>query len=106
MKLSNTTRLIMGIALLIAPVINLFADNTAVDLYALPKDKSPEEVCLKSVLKSHPGQVFSFNIYNDNNNFHYQYEINSKEKNWLIICDGTTNQIIKDELEDIVKSGL
>ncbi len=99
MKLTHIKRYISSVFLLI-PHINSLADNTVTDAYALPKDKSAEEVCLKTALKAHPGQVFSFKLYNEKPNFHYQYEINDKEKNWLVVCDGATKRIIKDESED------
>ena len=100
MKLIHITRFISIVSLLLIPYINSLADNSAADPYALPKDKSAEEICLKAALKAHPGQVFSFKLYNESNNFHYQYEINDKEKNWLVVCDGATKRIIKDESED------
>ena len=101
MKLSKYQRITIGLICLVTPLINLSAELKKVDPYALPKDKSAEDICRKLAIAAHPGKVFSFNVYNDNNVFHYQYEINDQDKNWLVICDSTTKTIIKDESEDL-----
>jgi hypothetical protein len=101
MKLSKYEQLIISVICLATSLTNLSAEPKVVDPYALPKDKSVEDTCRKLAIAAHPGKVFSFNVYNDNNDFHYQYEINDQDKNWLVICDGGTKRIIKDESEDL-----
>ena len=104
MKLTIKKIIRTSAVLWLIPVLGV-SDEIA-NPYTLPKDKSAEEVCLQAALKVHPGKVFAFNVYNDKNDFHYQYEINDQDKNWLVICDAKTRQVIKDELEDSNKSGL
>ena len=90
----------LSFILIMSLSVESLADNKAVDPYAIPRDKSAEVGCLKAVKQIRPGQIFSFNVYNDNNIFHYQYEIEDHNNLWLVICDGSTQKIIKNELED------
>lgn len=88
----------IGIALWANPIIESFAETGTPNPYAIPHNKMAEEPCKKAALEARPGEILSSSIHNRSNGLHYEYEIEHRSEKWIVICDGVTREIIRNEL--------
>lgn len=54
--------------------------------------------CAKTAIKKHPGAVIEAEFEKKDDKFIFEVEVQGKDgKNWEVICDAITGDIIKDE---------
>ncbi|MGZ5056724.1 MAG: hypothetical protein ACXWAT_17510 [Methylobacter sp.] len=92
--------MVIFIGMMAISFTELLAEPQPLDPYAIPHDKAATELCRQAALKARSGEIMSMHVHNTANGFHYQYEIDDKDKTWIVICDGATQNIIRNELEE------
>lgn len=98
MRLNIKADVFISILLATIPLHVSQAGDTTFDPYAIPRDKSILGHCRQAALDEHPGQVKTLRTHNTAEGFHYEFEIEAKDRtSWIVICEGASRKLIRNQ---------